>query len=71
MPCEARTLPQGALYYSDYFEFEGELNYLLNPRNAGTVAAMKTNAKRYVDENYQWDTIISRARGMIEKVGRE
>ena len=61
----------GALYYSDYFEFEGELNYLLNPRTAGTVAAMKANAKRYVDENYQWDTIISRVRGMIEKVGRE
>ena len=59
----------GALYYSDYFEFEGELNYLLNPRNAGTVAAMKANAKRYVDENYQWDAIISRVRGMIEKVG--
>ena len=37
----------GAFYYNNYFEFEGELNYLLNPANAETVEQMKANAKHY------------------------
>lgn len=58
----------GAFYYNDYFEFEGELNYLLNPVNAETVDQMKENAKLYVDENYQWNAIIQRLHGLIENV---
>lgn len=58
----------GALYYNNYFEFEGELNYLLNPANLEIVEWMKDNAKRYVDKNYQWDAICERLHGLIEKV---
>ena len=58
----------GAFYYNDYFEFEGELNYLLNPENEETIEQMKENAKRYVDENYQWDAITQRLQGLIESV---
>lgn len=58
----------GAFYYNNYFEFEGELNYLLNPANAETVEQMKENAKHYVDENYQWSAITERLRRLIEEV---
>lgn len=58
----------GAFYYNNYYEFEGELNYLLNPANAETVGQMKENAKRYVDENYQWDAITERLHKLIENV---
>ena len=58
----------GAFYYNDYFEFEGELNYLLNPANAETVEQMKENAKHYVDENYQWNAITERLQKLIEEV---
>ena len=58
----------GAFYYTDFFEFEGELNWLLKAENAETVAQMKANAKRYVDENYQWSAICARLRDLIEKV---
>ena len=58
----------GAFYYNNYFEFEGELNYLLNPANAETVEQMKENAKHYVDENYQWNAITERLQKLIEEV---
>ena len=65
------TKSNGGLYYTNYGEFEGGLNYLLNPANAEIVAQMKANAKRYVDENYQWDAICARLRGLIEDVSNE
>lgn len=58
----------GAFYYTDFFEFEGELNWLLNPANEESVEQLKNNAKRYVDENYQWTVICERLRGLIEDI---
>lgn len=56
----------GALYYRNYSEFEGELNYLLtHPKE---VAILKANAKEYVDRNYRWDVLIDRLSDMIERV---
>lgn len=54
------------LYYEDYYEFEGIINFLSN--NADVYEKMKINAKRYVDENYQWNNIINRFSSIIEYV---
>lgn len=56
----------GALYYNNYFEFEAAVNFLLN--NPDKVAIMKVNAKKYVDENYQWDIITGRLERLIKKL---
>lgn len=48
----------GALYYKDYFEFEGTVNYLLAHEEEKKL--MSENAKKYVDENYRWDIICER-----------
>ena len=56
----------GAFYYNDYFEFEAEINYLL--QHDAEVQIMTANAKRYVDENYRWDVVTDRLSGLIEKI---
>lgn len=56
------------LYYRNYFEFEGELNYLLNNPNISKV--MGENGKKYVDDNYRWDIIIEKLLKMIEYVSK-
>lgn len=56
----------GALYYENYFEFEGTLNYLLS--HDEEVSIMKENAKKYALENYQWDVVIGKLRNLIEMV---
>ena len=48
----------GALYYRDYFEFEGAVNWLRS--HEAERKLMGENAKRYVDENYRWDIICGR-----------
>lgn len=54
------------LYYEDYYEFEGIVNYLL--KHNDVCNQMKINAKKYVDENYQWDVIVNRFGEIIEYV---
>lgn len=56
----------GAFYYNDYFEFEGELNYLME--NPEIVEKMKDNALAYVNENYSWDKITERFHNLIEEI---
>ncbi len=51
------------LYFENYFEFEGALNYLLSHEEE--CAKMGANAKKYVDENYRWDIIIEKVRSLI------
>ncbi len=58
----------GAFYYTNYFDFEGEVAFLLNSKNNETVSQMIANAKSYVNENYQWNAIVSRLRNLIEEV---
>ena len=60
------TKSNAGLYYKDYFEFEGCLNYLMN--NGDSVSEMAVNAKQYVHDNYQWDVIVCRLCELIEKV---
>lgn len=56
----------GAFYYQNYFEFEGEINYLL--QYPEVVEIMKKNASNYVDQNYQWDVITCRLSKLIESI---
>ena len=52
------------LYFENYFEFEGALKYMLT--HDAERAQMGENGKRYVDENYRWDVIVDRIKGLIE-----
>lgn len=56
----------GAFYYNNYFEFEGEINYILTHEEETKI--MCENAKKYVDNNYQWDRIIERLCSLIEAI---
>ena len=58
------TRSNAGLYFENYFEFEGALNYLLN--NPDKYEIMRNNARRYVAENYRWDTIMTKLRDFID-----
>lgn len=60
------TKSNGALYYKNYFEFEGTLNYLLTHPVETNV--MKQNAKAYVHDNYRWDVITKRLEELIQLI---
>lgn len=54
------------LYYNNYFEFEGCINYLCN--NVEVTNCMKDNGKKYIDSHYTWDVVVNRFKRMIEVV---
>lgn len=56
----------GALYYENYFEFEGAANYIQD--NPETVRRLCENAKKYAEENYNWERIEDRLRSLIERI---
>lgn len=55
----------GGLYYSDYFEFEGILNWM--KKHPQECLQLGKNGMDYVRTNYAWDTIIGKIRRLIEK----
>lgn len=61
------TKSNAGLYFNNYFEFEGALNYMLTHREE--YSQMCENAKKYVDENYRWDVIIQKICRLIERIG--
>lgn len=54
----------GAFYYNNFFEFEGQIDYL--SEHGEEKKQMLQNAYQYVQENYQWDTILDRLVELIE-----
>lgn len=56
----------GGLYFSDYAEFEVCLDLLLEHKNLGT--KLGANGRRYVLENYSWNTITERYRRLFENL---
>lgn len=54
------------LYFENYAEFEGALNYLLS--HPEQYEQMRENGKKYVKENYDWQVIVDKIRGMIESL---
>lgn len=60
------TKSNAGLYFTNYFEFEYTLNYLLS--HPAEYEAMQENAVKYVRENYRWDKIIQNISALIELV---
>ncbi len=54
------------LYYENYYEFEGCLNYMKS--HSDEWHAMSSNGINYVDNYYRWDVIEGKFRQLIEKV---
>jgi len=52
------------LYFEDYFEFEGALNYML--KNEEGYAKLCEGGSRYIDENYRWDVIVSKIKALVD-----
>lgn len=60
------TLSNGGLYYRNFLEFEGCVNYLLEHEEI--CVRMGENGRKYVTEYYAWDAITERLSTMIEQV---
>lgn len=56
------------LYYTNFFEFEGCVNYML--KNSKTREQMMKNGKKYVETYYQWDVVLERLREIFERVSK-
>lgn len=56
----------GGLYYKNYFEFEGCLNFMLKER--GKMDIMRENAGKYIENNYRWDDIINRFAKFVDSI---
>ena len=56
------------LYYHNYFEFEGCLNYLLSHEKE--YEQMRDNAREYIDKYFQWNIIVEKFKNIIEKVAQ-
>lgn len=51
------------LYFENYFEFEGALNYML--KNSEGYARLCEGGSSYVDKNYRWDVIIKKVETLL------
>ncbi len=54
------------LYYTNYFEFEETLNYILN--NPDEYEQMCRNGMEFVTKNYSWDVIVKNVKSLIEEI---
>ena len=52
------SVTNGGLYFDNYFEFEGALNYLVN--HPDIADQMGENGRNYVLSNFAWDVIVGR-----------
>ena len=55
------------LYYTDYNEFEGCINYLI--KHGDVYDQMNKSAKEYIERNYRWDVIITKFKNLIDYAG--
>ena len=58
----------GGLSYKNYFEFEGCINYMME--HPEEYAIMCKNARKYVEDYFQWDDIMKKFDSIIERVGK-
>ena len=56
----------GGLYYMNYFEFEGILNYIFS--HSAEYAEMRKNAAAYIENNYRWEVIMKNFVDLIESI---
>lgn len=57
----------GGLYYKNFFEFEGCVNYILEHPHEYEI--MCKNARKYVDDYFQWDDIMLKFDEIIKMLG--
>ena len=60
------TKSNAGLYFENYAEFEGTLSYLLS--HPEQYEQMRENGRKYVRQNYDWNVILEKIRGMIESL---
>lgn len=56
----------GGLFFEDYFEFEGCVDYFL--KNKDISGLMGENGRKYVLERFDWNIIVKRYREFFEKI---
>lgn len=56
----------GGLFYKNYFEFEGCLNFMLKEKEKMDI--MRENAGKYIEDNYRWDDIINRFEKFVDSI---
>ena len=56
----------GGLYFKDYFEFEGCVEYILEHPEAA--AELGANGGAFVRENFEWDIIVEKYRTFFQKL---
>ncbi|MBQ3948506.1 MAG: glycosyltransferase family 4 protein, partial [Ruminococcus sp.] len=56
----------GGLYYMNYFEFEGIVDYIFSHEKEYGI--MRENARDYIEKNYRWDVIIKKFSGLINGI---
>lgn len=60
------TKSNGGLYYMNYFEFEGILDYIFT--HDKEYSSLCRNAAEYIEKNYRWDVIIDNFQKLIDKI---
>ncbi len=77
-PCKVTTYfakeAMGGLYFNNYFEFEGCLNFFRNHPDIGDI--MGENGREFVMKNFDWDVMVRKykdffARIINKRVGRK
>lgn len=56
----------GGLYYMNYFELEGILDYIFTHEQE--YEQLSRNARRYISENYEWDVIMRKFGEVLNSV---
>lgn len=62
------TVSGGGLYFEDYFEWEGCMNYYL--AHPDTVDQMGRNGREFAVNNFAWDVIVEKYRNYFEQLGK-
>ena len=62
------TRSNAGLYYKNYYEFEGCVNYMLSHKEE--MSLMGQNGVSNVEENYTWDKIVNRFVDIVEQVAK-
>lgn len=57
---------KGGLYFSNYFEFEGCLNYLIE--NSDIANLMGQNGKKFVKDNFAWEVVLEKYNVFFEEL---
>jgi glycosyltransferase involved in cell wall biosynthesis len=60
------TKSNGGLYYMNYFEFEGIIDYIFSHNTE--YLQMCLNARKYITDNYEWDAIMKKFENLISSI---